>query len=160
MIKKAKETDKDNILNRYNSDENKKAISNYFLNEEEDFHHLYISKKSLIAVIDNLEIPAWTLSRSNSIINYDELKDIFDYLTKIKEQENRNQFFLLLEESEYEFFQNLIPRYNFYLEHIVFPNTLTTYENIDHDVLSYQYSEKKMLIYLCVLKNEYRTLKK
>lgn len=160
MIEKINKTELDYVLNHYDSEENKKAIINYFLNDNENFYHLYRYKSSFIAIIDNLEIPAWTLSRFNSIINFEELKEILDYIIKIKESENRNQFFLLIDEEEYVSYKNLLSRYNLYLEHIIRPNTLTKYENINHDVLSYRYYEKNMLIYLCVLKNEYRTFKK
>lgn len=158
MIEKIKKTEIENILNLYDSEENKKAIINYFLNDQELFHQLYKINNSFVAVIDNLEIPAWTLSRFNSIIENDDLKEILGGIADIKEKENRNQFFLLVSEDEYPLYSSVLPRYNFYLEHIILPNTVTRYENIDHDVLSYQYYEKKMMVYLCVLKNEYRVI--
>lgn len=147
----------ENLNNFYDTDDKKKAIKNFFLNKDESSHHLFKIKNSIVAVIDNLEIPAWTLSRYLSVINSDDLLEILEFLTSEKEKQQKYQFFLLLEENELFYYQQHLSRYQIYLEHKILPKSLTEYENIDHDILSYQLYEKTMMIYLCVLKNEYRT---
>jgi len=139
-------------------EDSKKAFKNYFFDDERFISFGIFSNNSIIEVIsciENQEIPAWTLSRQHSKIDFENdtnLKTIIDYF----ENKRLYQFFTLLTEQEYNLMCKIVDRYIPYLEHIVPPGAVTGYENIDHDILSYVTSEENLSVHLWVLKNEYR----
>lgn len=117
---------------------------------------LYQYENSCLAVINNLEIPAWSISYRFSRGDFLN-KHLIDHVISEQENNKRFQFFSLGPIDDIDQFSFLSTRYNSYLEHKVKKNTLTGYENIDHDVLEYVSTDRDRLIYLWVLKNEYRT---
>lgn len=135
------------------------AFNNYFLDSTEPDYRSYGIYKaanliSVISIIVNKEIPAYTISRAHSEYSADQtLLDIIKL-----EEPTLKQFFTLTAPEEFHGMQHLLYQYQPYVEHIVAAGTLTGYENIDHDVLSYKKPDVNMTVYLWVLKNEYRTV--
>ena len=163
LINKLQSEDFESIKNIIKFDcETERALKNYFLDDREIGHQLYgkFINNSLVAtigIIDNLEIPAWTLSRSCVSGSLVDLGDLIKFVIKIKEKEFKSQFFTLVTDEEFQYLKTILKSYQPYLEHKINCNELTGYENIDHDVLEYKTYEISMFIYLWVLKNEYRT---
>ena len=135
------------------------SYSNYFLNDERyRSFGLFVDNtlSEVISVIDNQEIPAYTISslHSNFDLNNTELLNyVIDYH---EQQKSLLQFFTLLTVKQHASMITELPRYQPYLEHKVMPGNLTNYENIDHDVMSYKTRENLLFIHLWVLKNECR----
>lgn len=135
------------------------AFANYFLCDSETDYECYgifidTHLDSVISIINNKEIPAYTVSRWHSI--YNSAETLIDVI-RLKEP-NLKQFFTLTADLELADMQKSLHRYQPYVEHVVAAGALTGYENIDHDVLSYTRSTNAMTVYLWVLKNEYRTI--
>lgn len=103
-----------------------------------------------LAIIDNQEIPAWSISNRYSRFEK-HFQELLEYAIIYQENKKLYQFFMLSELNHF-----VSDRYTGYLEHIIKKNSLSGYENIDHDVLEYQTNINDRLIYLWVLKNEYR----
>jgi hypothetical protein len=136
-----------------------KSFENYFLSDERfKSFGLFLNDEliEIISVIENQEIPAYTLSRCHSYFKLDDnclLKFVIDYYEKEK---LIYQFFTLLDDHDLTKITKLIDRYNYYLEHRLLPGELSNYENIDHDVLSYRFYDRELTIHMWVLKNECR----
>lgn len=165
IIKKLVLKDLNLIKQKFKLDEEiEKSLFNYFLNESEIRYQIYgkfdNDLVAMLGIIDNLEIPAWTLSNLHSFGSSDNFKKITEHIIELKERESKYQFFTLNTEKEFNYLQDIFNRYQPYLEHIVLSDQFTGYENIDHDVLQYNRFKKNMCVYLWVLKNEYRTNKK
>jgi hypothetical protein len=138
-----------------------RAYTNYFLNlDEPDYIFFGAFEQSIITaaigVINSPELPIWTL---NKFYFFDQktAQLLYNTVIDIQEQKNLYQYFTCIEKlnlQKYKILDN--QRYNTYLEHIVLPEQLTGYENIDHDVLNYVKENTTRLIHLRVLKNEYR----
>ena len=135
------------------------AFTNFFLDSTESDYRSYgiyetTGLISVISIIVNKEIPAYTISRAHSQYTIDQtLSDIIKL-----EEAALKQFFTLTSPDEFHGMQYLLHRYQPYIEHVVAAESLTGYENIDHDVLSYKTSPIDMTVYLWVLKNEHRTI--
>lgn len=140
------------------------ALENYFLNPEEERFKMYgyVSGNflSIVSSIDSISIPAWILSRSYSYGSIENQFFILKNIIPIKEQQSLFQFFTLSNDEEFQFLQTNLDRYQPYLEHIVPPNSLTGYENIDHDIMEYKTYGDSLKIFNWVLKNECRIIEK
>lgn len=157
-IRILKMRDYDSIKNLFEfTDLIDKGFKNFYLNEIDNYKSfgIFIDDQlvEFISIIENKEIPAWSISKSCSKYK-NFFQDLISYIIAYEEQNKRYQFFLLTNKRKTPSIDN---RYNCYLEHVVPKNTLTGYENIDHDVLEYQTYDDTMFIYLSVLKNEYRS---
>lgn len=136
-----------------------KSFENYFLSDERfKSFGLFLNDDliEIISVIENQEIPAYTLSRCHSYFKLEDdclLKFVIDYYEKEK---SIYQFFTLLDDHELTKIVKLIDRYNHYLEHKISPGEFSNYENIDHDVLSYRIYDRELMIHMWILKNECR----
>jgi hypothetical protein len=106
-----------------------------------------------VSIIENKEIPAWTVSKLFS--KYDKFfLPLMQYIISYEEENKKYQFFTLDVERSIE---SIDHRYKSYLEQIVPCKRPSGFENIDHDVLEYQKYDDDVFIHLWVLKNEYRT---
>lgn len=128
--------------------EEKLALENYFLDDRETRYKIFCKDdQQFLAAIENMLIPAWTLSSYHST-SFDE--DLLEHVLDYFENRNINQIFSMIDLQ--------IDRYQKYLEHVVESNQLTNRENINHDVIQYRIDDQIRYIYLWVLKNEYRTI--
>ena len=136
------------------------ALENNFLNPQEDRYKMYGyvdgNFRSVVSIIDSIVVPAWSLSKCHSHGSIEKQFTILKDIIPLKEKQSLYQFFTVVNDKELEFLQTRLARYQPYLEHVVSPDSLTGYENIDHDVLEYQKFDQNLFIYLWVLKNEYR----
>ena len=108
-----------------------------------------------LSVIDNEEIPVWSVSHRYSNMT-DNFQKLFEYVLSHQEEKKLYQFFIVSNDLDTKL-DFISQKYNCYLEHQVKKNSLTGYENIDHDVLEYTTTSNDRFIHLWVLKNEYRT---
>jgi len=108
-----------------------------------------------LSVIDNEEIPVWSVSHRYSNMT-DNFQKLFEYVLSHQEEKKLYQFFIVSNDLDTKL-DFISEKYNCYLEHQVKKNSLTGYENIDHDVLEYTTTSNDRFIHLWVLKNEYRT---
>lgn len=108
-----------------------------------------------LSVIDNEEIPVWSVSHRYSNMT-DNFQKLFEYVLSHQEEKKLYQFFIVSNDLDTKL-DFISEKYNCYLEHRVKKNSLTGYENIDHDVLEYTTTSNDRFIHLWVLKNEYRT---
>lgn len=108
-----------------------------------------------LSVIDNEEIPVWSVSHRYSNMT-DNFQKLFEYVLSHQEEKKIYQFFIVSNDLDTKL-DFISEKYNCYLEHQVKKNSLTGYENIDHDVLEYTTASNDRFIHLWVLKNEYRT---
>lgn len=137
------------------------ALTNYFLNPQEDRYKMYGyvdgNFRSVVSIIDSIVVPAWSLSKCYSYGSIENQFAILKDIIALKEKQSLFQFFTLINDKELEFLRANLTRYQPYLEHVVLANTLTGYENIDHDILGYRKFNQDLFIHLWVLKNEYRS---
>jgi hypothetical protein len=130
------------------------SFIDYFLNDREPRFYCFGNDTSCISIIENEEIPVWSLSRIHSANVETEL---LNHAIQHLESKKIYQIFTLNTEKEFENFKKILTKYQPYIEHQLPPNSLTGYENIDHDVLEYKVYDEPMLVILWVLRNEYRT---
>ena len=140
------------------------ALKNYFLNPQEDRYKMfgYVDRtlQSVVGVVDSVAVPAWILSRSFSYGYIENQLFLLKNIITIKEQQSLYQFFTLIDDIEFQFFQTKLHRYQPYLEHVIPPNSLTGHESTDHDVMEYKTYDSPLKIFNWVLKNEYRVIAK
>jgi hypothetical protein len=110
----------------------------------------------VLTVIDNEEIPVWCVSQTYSRFTTN-FKELFQYAVSHQEEKKLYQFFIVSNDLDTKL-DFISEKYNCYLEHQVKKNSLTGYENIDHDVLEYTTTSNDRFIHLWVQKNEYRTI--
>lgn len=141
------------------------SLENYFLNSDEIRYKMFgcidVKLSAVVGIIDSITVPAWILSRSHTRGSASDVFFVLNNIIDIKERNGLFQFFTLSTDEEIEFLKSKLDnRYQSYLDHIVPADSLTGYENIDHDVLEYKKYPTPLKIYNWVLKNEYRPIKK
>ena len=111
---------------------------------------------AVVFTATSLDIPAWIMLKDHTAGSLEDLLLIIKHICEIKERIGVLQFYTLFDADELAFMKQTITRYIPYLEHKIFPNKLTGYESVDHDILRFQKYNKEMFIHLWVLKDEYR----
>lgn len=126
-----------------------------FLSDENN--EIYQLNNSLIAVVNSIETPSWSLNHKfSNLIDSDVVLALTD-LIKIKESERRYYFQLAASDNIRNQLSFLLDRYDTYFELCVSSGSLSGYESIDREILSYDTYDTDIEIYLYALKDEYRT---
>lgn len=150
------------LTNKFGIDEI--SLRNYFLNPQEKRYKIlaYYDEniRAIAGTIDSITIPCWILSRSHTAGSMENVLHLIKKIIDSKEGSSILQFFTLFNDEEYFFYKKHFDRYQSYLEHSVEVDSLTGYENIDHDIMEYKTYSIPLKIHLWVLKNEYRSIKK
>lgn len=120
-------------------------------------NEIYQFNNSLIAVVNSIETPSWSLNQRFSNIVDGDVSQAFRDLVAIKESERRYYFQFSATDSILKQLRVLHDRYDRYLELKIKSNSLSGYETIDREILSYQKHDNEIAIYLYALKDEYRT---
>jgi hypothetical protein len=132
-----------------------KSDESSFLSDENN--EIYRLNNSLIAVVNSIETPSWSVNYKFSNLIDSDIVLAFTDLIKIKESERRYYFQLAASDSIRNQLSFLLDRYNAYFELCVSSRCLSGYESIDREILSYDTYDTDIEIYLYALKDEYRT---
>lgn len=132
-----------------------KSDESPFLSDENN--EIYQLNNSLIAVVNSIETPSWSLNHKFSNLVSSDIVTAFTNLIKIKESERRYYFQLAASDSIRSQLNFLLGRYDAYFELHILPRSLSGYESIDREILSYDTYDTDIEIYLYALKDEYRT---